>query len=185
MLTQQGTQRIEVVVRREGSASGCTGAREKNVDKVGSNDSENNWKQLIFGSDDPKRIKRVLVTNTTHFLAVTKQITGLALNYVATGVGQKYGDQAYQEAVQRQIEQVQDVTSIASSFAMGAVYGAGGVPIGSILGSVMNGIATTASIGFKYQTRERDFNYKQFKENNSIEYNRARAGINLTTGRLR
>ena len=32
---------------------------------------------------------------------------------------------------------------------------------------------------------KRDFNYKVFKENNAIEYQRARASISLTTGRLR
>ena len=68
---------------------------------------------------------------------------------------------------------------------MGAIYGAWGGPVGAVLGVAFAGLTTASSIGMKYMQREREFNYKQFKENNSIEYRRARASINLTTGRLR
>ena len=68
---------------------------------------------------------------------------------------------------------------------MGAVYGAWGGPIGAILGATFGAISSGASTAVKYLGREREFNYKVFKENNSIEYQRARASINLTTGRLR
>ena len=68
---------------------------------------------------------------------------------------------------------------------MGAVYGAWGGPIGAVLGATFGAISSATSIGVKYAGREREFNYKVFKENNAIEYQRARASINMTTGRLR
>ena len=46
-------------------------------------------------------------------------------------------------------------------------------------------VTSGVSLAVKYAGREREFNYKVFKENNAIEYQRARASINMTTGRLR
>ena len=182
MLHQQGTQRIEVIVRKE-SGGGTSGANETDVEDVGS--KETTWRTTVFGSENPQRIKRIIKTNTTHALAVTKQVVDLGIEYWVGGLGMKYGDQAYQENVQRRVEIVKDYTNIASSFGMGALYGAWGGPIGSVLGATFGLISSGVSTAVKYAGREREFNYKTFKENNSIEYQRARASINLTTGRLR
>jgi hypothetical protein len=69
--------------------------------------------------------------------------------------------------------------------AMGALSGVQGGPWGIAIGALAGAATSAISIGEKYLTRERDFNYKVFKENNAIEYQRARASISLTTGRLR
>lgn len=183
MLYQQGTQRIEVIVRKEGGGSSSVGAKETDGEDVGG--KQTTWRTSVFGSEDPKRIKRVIKTNTTHALAVSKQVIDLGLEYWISGLGMKYGDQAYQENIQRQFEIVKDVGGFASSVAMGAVYGAWGGPIGAVLGATFGAVSSGVSIATKYASRERDFNYKTFKENNAIEYQRARASINLTTGRLR
>lgn len=183
MLYQQGTQRIEVIVRKEGGGSADVGAKETDGEDVGG--KETTWRTSVFGSEDPKRIKRVIKTNTTHALAVSKQVIDLGIEYWVGGLGMKYGDQAYQENVQRQFEIVKDVGGVASSTAMGAVYGAWGGPIGAILGAVFGLVSSSVSTAVKYSAREREFNFKTFKENTSIEYQRARASINLTTGRLR
>ena len=183
MLYQQGTQRIEVIVRKEGGGSAGVGAKETDSEDVGGR--ETTWRTSVFGSENPSRIKRVIKTNTTHALAVSKQVIDLGLEYWISGLGMKYGDQAYQENVQRQFEIVKDVGGFASSVAMGAVYGAWGGPIGAVLGATFGAVSSGVSIATKYASRERDFNYKTFKENNAIEYQRARASINLTTGRLR
>lgn len=182
MLYQQGTQRIEIIVRKEGG-SAQSNAEETQAEDVGGR--ETTWRTSVFGSEDPKRIKRVIKTNTTHALAITKQVLDLGIEYWVSGLGNKYGDQALQENVQRQVEIVKDVTNVASSIAMGAVYGAWGGPIGAVLGAVFGAVSSGVSTAVKYAGREREFNYKMFKENNSIEYQRARASINLTTGRLR
>ena len=183
MLYQQGNKRIEVVVKKEGSDSSANNAGEKDTEDVGG--KEITWRTSVFGSEDPRRIKRVVKTNTTHFLAVAKQAVDLGLEYWISGFGNQYGDQAYQEKASRQMEIVKDVTGFASSVGMGALYGAWGGPIGAALGALFGAASSAVSIGLKYSSREREFNYKIFKENNAIEYKRARAGINLTTGRLR
>ena len=180
MLYQQGTQRIEVIVRKDGGGVSSAGAKE-----TPSDEKEPTWRTSVFGSEDPRRIKRVIKTNTTHAIAVSKQVLDLGIEYWVSGMGYKNGDQAHQDIVSRKVERVKDVTNVASSIGMGIVYGSWGGPIGAVLGATFAAISTGASLGVKYAGREREYDYKMFKEQNAIEYNRARAGINLTNGRLR
>lgn len=184
MLYQQGTQRIEVIVRKESSGASEQGAKEVSTDTV-SGGGQSTWQTSVFGSDNPARIKRVLKTNATHALAITKQVVDLGIEYWVGGLGQRYGDQALQENIARQVEIGKDVTGFASSIGMGMLYGSWGGPIGAVLGGLFGAVSTGISTAVKYADRNRDFNYKVFKENNAIEYQRARASINLTTGRLR
>ena len=180
----QGTGKIEVVVKKEGGGNSETAAKEIPTEEIGGG-KETTWRTSVFGSENPNRIKRVIKTNTTHALAVTKQVVDLGIEYWVSGLGNKNGDQAYQEQVQRRFEIVKDVTNVASSIGMGALYGSWGGPIGAVLGAVFGAVSSGVSTATKYASREREFNYKTFKENNSIEYQRARASINMTTGRLR
>ena len=182
MLYQQGTQRIEIVVRKEGG-SAQSNAKETQAEDIGGR--ETTWRTSVCGSENPSRIKRVIKTNTTHALAVSKQVIDLGFEYYVAGLGYKTGYQGYQEQISRQVEIMKDVTGFASSIGMGALYGSWGGPIGAILGATFGAISSATSIGVKYAGRERDFSYKTFKENNAIEYQRARASISLTTGRLR
>ena len=183
MLYQQGTQRIEVIVRKESGGVNETAAKEISTDEIG--DRETTWKTKLYGTNNPNRRARIWKTNATHSLAVLKQVADLGLEYWVGGLGNKYGDQAMQEQVQRNVEVVKDVTNVASSIAMGALYGSWGGPIGAVLGAVFGAVSSGVSTAVKYAGREREFNYKMFKENNAIEYQRARASISLTTGRLR
>lgn len=182
MLYQSGVQRIEVVVRKEGGG-GYAGAKEVSAENA--TGKQRTWRTKLTGSEDPQRVKRVVKTNVTHALATVKQVTDLAIEYRIGGLGYKYGDQAYQDMVSRQMEIVKDFTGFASSVGMGALYGSWGGPLGTFMGAALGAVSTSASTAVKYYNRRRDFNYKVFKENNSIEYQRARASINLTTGRLR
>ena len=182
MLYQTGVQRIEVIVRREGGGDGA-GAKEREAGER--EDRPTTWRTTLFGSENPTRIKRVVKTNATHLLAITKQIADLKIEYYIGGIGYEYGDQAQQQSVERNMEIFKDTTNVASSIGMGFLYGSWGGPIGAALGATFGALSTVASLRAKYLNRERDFNYKVFKENNAIEYQRARASINLTTGRLR
>ncbi|MBQ2652172.1 MAG: hypothetical protein IJF83_01320 [Methanobrevibacter sp.] len=180
MLYQQGTQRIEIIVRKE--SNGQDGAKENDTENVSSNGTQNDTQK---SGGLTARQKRIVKTNLTHALAVTKQVVDLGVEYYVSGIGQRNGDQALQDQVSRNVEIVKDVTGFASSVAMGALYGSWGGPVGAVLGATFGAISTGASTFVKYANREREFNFKMFKENNAIEYQRARAGINLTTGRLR
>lgn len=180
MLYQQNTQRIEIIIRKDTIAMDAT----TDTDKVSSQDGG--------GADTPEsqggsssRKKKLLLTNLTHALSTTKMVADLAVEYELGGLGYKTGDQAYQDRIQRQFESVKDTTNIASSVALGALYGSHGGWRGAFVGATLGLIKSVASTAFKYKGRDRDYTYKVFKENNSIEYVKSRANINLTTGRLR
>jgi len=187
MLYQQGTQRIEVVVRKEGGTADI-GAKEKNPEDVGGESESGKrgglWAKLT-GSESIARQERVVKTNTTHLIATMMQIGLQSRTYFLTGTGMRSGDQALQQNVMREWEIFRDTSGFASSVAMGALYGSWGGPIGTVLGTLFGAATTGTSTAIKYAQRTREFNFKRFKEDNAIEYKRARANINLTTGRLR
>ena len=186
MLFQFGSQKIEVIVRKENSAS-VLGANEKDTDQLltNSQDQSTSVTSLDTSPSQTSSTRRFLTVNITHGLSVAKQIGTGAVNLAISQIGNENGDQALQQSVSRSTEIFQDVTNVATSIATGAAYGAQGGPIGAIIGATLGGISSGVSILFKYVGREREFNFKEFKENNAIEYQRARASISLTTGRLR
>lgn len=184
MYTQQ-TQRIEVIVRKEGGG-GEKGNKEVDTEEAGNSNKS-------FGERATKAVRIVAKAQIMHGIAVAKHIANAGVNFWVGGLGYETGDEAYQQRVGRQVEIVQDATNTATSIAMGAMAGAMAgsvVPvIGTVIGGVVGGLLSTANSAAglisKYMGRQRDFDFKMFKENNAIEYKRARAKINLTTGRLR
>ena len=182
MQYQKGTQRIEVIVRKDTGGS-LPGTNEKDADEVSADGSSKDSKKGLGMSEARKR--RLVKTNLTHGLSASHQMADLYINYRIGGLGYENGDQNYQDAFRRNMEKFQDGSNLATSIAMGASYGSWGGPIGAAFGALFGLVTTGSSLSAKYAGREREYNYKMFKENNAIEYNRARANINLTTGRLR
>ena len=175
MLLRQGTERIEVVVRKEGGGS-VKGANETSADE-----------KTAGGGQSAESVKQNRFTKTVlkHSFSASKQLVNTAADFWATGIGYQYGDQALQDRTQRVIEQVRDVENTAISVAMGATgFAWAGVP-GIVFGALAGAVQSLSSIGFRQARREREFDFKMFKETSSVEYARARAYINLTTGRLR
>lgn len=185
MYIQRGTQRIEVIIRKDDGGS-ARGANEKSAEDA--NDSKH--QSTKTGKPSSSNMSgsarsRFLRVNATHSFAVAKQLVDTGINYAIQGTAERSGDQSLQQLTERTFEIVRDTTNVASSIGMGALYGISGGPIGVLWGASLGAISSIGSIAFKYAGYEREFNYKTFKENNAIEYQRARASINLTTGRLR
>lgn len=184
-MLNQKENRIEVIVRKEGDTS-SSGAKESDVESIGASGGDGGVVEpSTSSSSSSRRLKRIIKTNATHTFAVMKQIYGLGVEYRHAGLALQNGDQALQDQVSRKFEIIEDTTNLTTSVFQGATYGSWGGPAGTLIGMALGFLSTKASISVKYKGRERDFNYKIFKENNAIEYKRARAGINLTTGRLR
>lgn len=183
---QMGNQRIEVIVRKEGGGENLTGANT--TDSGASSNggaTRDGWIATLTGSNKVSRQYRVIMTNATHTLATMRQFELQWRNWWIQGMGMRHGDQAFQEQWERTAEIFTDTTGFAASVAMGAIYGSWGGPLGTFMGAMLGAVNTSTSLAAKYSGRRREFNYKLFKENNAIEYRRARASINLTTGRLR
>ena len=185
-LYQQGTQKIEIIVRKDISGSD-NGAKEVGAENVTASNAETSTAATSgkSGGTLSYRQARMLRVSTLHSWGVMKQVGETAINYYVSGLGDMYGDEALQARAERVVESVIDVGGFASSVGMGAASMSWAGPVGMIIGGSLGAISSGASIGAKYASRRREFNYKVFKENNAIEYQRARASINYTTGRLR
>ena len=98
-LTEKGTQRIEIIVRKAGGA-GLTGAKEKDSDNANNDQnppSEDNGKGTK--SIKSQAFKR---TQWTHAAAVAKQMATQWFQYDVAGLGYRHGDQALQQQMERQ-----------------------------------------------------------------------------------
>lgn len=182
----QGTQRIEVVVRKENLDAATAGANEQAPEEAGSNAGEQaqgsgGGQSGFFGA----RGKNFARINATKVLALGIMAGRLALNYSAGGVAYRNGDAALQDAVQRNYEMAEEGVTLISSIGIGATYGSAGGAAGAIIGATIGAISAGVSLIVKYAGKFRDYDAKMFKEENAIEYKRARAQVSLTTGRLR
>ena len=180
MVTQQGTQRIEVIIRKD--SSGLQGAKSKTADEFASDGGSSGNTRT---RKDKWRRARMIKTNATHAVSAGLQLWNMAFSFSIGGIGMQTGDQALEQHYRRTWEVVEDTTGFAMNVARGAIFGAWGGAPGIVIGTLIAAATSSASIGLKYENRQREFNYKIFKENNAIEYKRARANINMTNGRLR
>lgn len=145
-LYQQGTQRIEIIVRKD-TSGGDTGAKETDTDEVTNENAQDKEKQAQ--SRKSARTKRTILTNATHSIAVAKQVFNLSVDEYISRLGYQNGDSSYQQQVQRYFEVIKDTTNIASATAMGVVYGANGGVLGSILGGTLGFISSGISRAFQ------------------------------------
>ena len=153
MLYQKGTQRIEVIVRKDGG--GTPGLKDSDAEDI-SADATSSGSGGDGLSNKERRRRRFIKTNTTHFLSAAHQVVDLKINYELGGIGHENGDQNYQDACQRYMEKVQDTSNFATSVAMGAAYGSWGGPAGAAFGAApgaLMGLCVLTFFYFKYRAR--------------------------------
>lgn len=177
-------QRIEVIVRKEDFSASYAGAKDEAPESAGTN--AQTVEQSAGGGVSETRNSKVFGRITaTKILAASIMWGRLGINYAVGGIAYRTGDMAQQEAVQRNFEVAEESIGLLASVGIGVSYGVrGGVP-GMVIGGVLALATTAASLGTKYAGKYREYNFKVFKEENAIEYRRARANLSLTTGRLR
>lgn len=108
-----------------------------------------------------------------------------AINYYVSDIGRRNGDSNYQAIVNRRIEQVTDITSVASGAYNGAAAGSLGGIVGVAIGAALGAASAGINLGFKYAEKERSYQHEMFKEKNSQAYGLARANYSAMTGRVR
>ena len=177
-IISKATNRIDIVVRAD-----YGGATSDNTQSASTSPKE----EQDLKTDEKRNTKQIR-TLTTHALSASLTIAFQGANYAVGGSGIYTGDESFQNYQQRQIEIVQDVQNVASSVGLNMMYGliySGGNPVVGAINAGIGAMTSLTSKYVKYAGRHREYNYKVFKENNAIEYNRSRANINLTNGRLR
>ena len=180
LLAQSG--RIEIIVRREGGAgSGNAGAKTRSAEE-----GTQTLLAKLTGTDDKSAQRNILWSAGKELYSTSKEIALQRVNAWAGDQGYYHGDASYQDLVQRNIERINDTSGTAVNVAMATIVGAstaGG--LGAIVGFATSAISSGNNLILKYIGRQIDYNVKIFKQENEIEYLRARASINFTTGRLR
>ena len=182
-LTSKAATRVEIVVTKN-NASGSGGL----ASDTSPLESKGKTKKVSEEERQARLTARQNRLLMRHALGSTIQILEQTTNYAFRGIGLASGDSAYQDYMQRQSEKVLDsvgiLSSMGMSFGAGMAISGGNVMIG-LTNMAITSMSTLTSKYFKYAGKYREYNYKTFKENNAIEYNRSRASINLTNGRLR
>ncbi len=121
---------------------------------------------------------------------VVRFISNMSVNVLPTMTINQISNSAcdvnYQASMRRKQELVQDianpVTSITNSTLSGAMIAG---PVGALVGLVTSSVGSIVSLANKYESRNIDYAVKIWKEEQSVNYNKARAGIDLTDGRSR
>lgn len=107
-------------------------------------------------------------------------------NAVNGQIANATGDTNYQAYARRQSEIKADVvnpiTNISNATISGALIGG---PVGAIMGLVTSATSSIFSLANKYEGRNTQYAIDVWKQNQSTNYNKARAGIDLTDGRTR
>jgi len=182
MLFQQGTQKIEVIVRRAGGG----GETEQPQGAKTTDDVSLSGAQSSSVGNGKNASNRMTKNSIMHYGNMAKQMVMKVGRYYISGIKYKTGDEALQDMVDRTLDIVTDYSNLAVQTAFGAYYGArfGGV-IGGVIGGATSFASGAAGIAFNRSSARRDYNMKIFKEENGIAYRRSRADINFTNGRLR
>lgn len=167
----QGSSRVDVYVHKDGGGGDNQPQGAKTGD--GGENKEKNYafSRLLTGG---KNLRAV----SGHTASAMFNMAKSTVQYAHSFVGDQNGDKSLQEQIDRQTEVREDI--LGSMFSVGMATAQWGV-FGFVLGTVTKG----TELALKYSKRQKEYNMKIFKEENGIQYLRARASINLTTGRLR
>lgn len=186
-LYSQGTHKIEIVVRKDATTVGeAEGTKERTTDETGAKeiaDAQGTGGEQ--GEGNSRTDRRPAIVKVGHVIGTARHIASLGINYYIQGIGRQQGDNAYQDYVARRMEIFNDAASLGLSVVMGARFGAAGGPVAMASTAAFMFASQAASLMAKYANRERDFRYDLMKQEQGVAYQRSRAEINLTTGRLR
>lgn len=166
----QQLNRLDVYVHADTLSQGDT-AETKSVDP--------NNKQETQEEESREKINRRKLARSLH---VTRTVINVATrqvpNFVIGQFGMMTGDSNYQAMTQRNLEKAQDV--VGSSLGIGA----SAILLGP-LGAVMSSIGVVTSLVSKYEQRNMQTAMDTWKQEQNVNYNKARAGVDITDGRTR
>lgn len=178
--------KIEIIIRKADYDANTAGANEQGTNETpnGENKKEvkNKSRNALGLTRQQTKLHLVHAVQTARHLGLT------AINLAMNDKARQTGDSALQAKAERQIELAKDVANplvnAGTAFTAGTI-GTGGNIMAGAISAVLSLVNTTTTTWAKYEERRRAYNYKVAKENNAIEYKRARANVNLVTGRLR
>ena len=175
-------QKIDIIIHADIVQKKANTANATNVNPHSKTKSD---EENLTGNPSQMSTKRKLhMANNLARNAVnlTMSFTNMRINQIAN----MSGDNNYQETVSRQFEVVEDASRFAINVATSTINGAMryGIP-GAIIYFAVSALSQSLSYSQKYEGRNINNAITQWKETQNINYNKARAGVDLTDGRSR
>ena len=158
-----------VVVDGGNSQNSNTGKKENSENKKGTNENKDSqlYKMLHWSDHVKEKISNKMSPTSFYALeagaSVAMQTVKSFANYYLSDIGRSNGDSNYQAQVNRTLEIVGDVTSVAGGAWSGAAAGSVLGPVGAALGAVVGAASSGISLGFKYAERQREYQHEMFK----------------------
>ena len=119
-------------------------------------------------------------------LSTAGQIANTFVSYHLGGLSLHNGDADYKDRSDRQNEVVNEFASFLMPVINGGVTGsliAG--PAGGAIGASLALVNSGVTLGAKYASRRREYDYTMFSLDSSMNISQERSGINITNGRTR
>ena len=188
---------LRIIVVDGGSTNNSSNtAQGNNTNKKSGSNKKNNdakdtklYKMLHYSDEIKDKISNRMTPTQFYALeagaSIATQTVKSIANYYLSDIGRANGDSNYQAQVNRTIEIVSDISSVAGGMWSGAAAGSMFGPLGTAIGLVAGGISSGISLGFKYAERNREYQHEMFKNNTSQAYNLSRANNSANTGRFR
>ena len=184
---------LRIVVVDGGSQSTnsnkCKSQNQNRKESSEQNKDSKLYKMLHWSDQVKEKISNKMSPTSFYALeagaSVAIQTVKSFANYYVSDIGRANGDSNYQAQVNRTLEIVGDVTSVAGGAWSGAAAGSVLGPVGAALGAVVGAVSSGISLGFKYAERNREYQHEMFKNETSQAYNLARANYSVWTGRVR
>lgn len=138
---------------------------------------------LITGPFSSKRS----IHNTQRILRFTNNMVFNVLpNATINQISNASCDTNYQAIARRQWELKQDIANPVMSITNATLSGALIMgPVGALTGLLTSSLTSLTSLATKYEGRNVDYAINTWKQQQSVNYNKARAGVDLTDGRSR
>lgn len=129
-----------------------------------------------------KRIAHMGVNISRTAVNLSMTFRNAAVNQLANITG----DSSYQDYSRRQTEILEDTARVATNTITATLSGAMiGGPVGASIAFASSALTQSLSYMQKYETRNINTAIQNWKDTQSINYNKARAGVDLTDGRSR
>lgn len=186
---------LRIIVMDGGSANNNFNTSQESNNKLSNNKKNDDikesklYKMLHFSDEIKEKIANKMTPTQFYALeagaGIATQTVKSIANYYLSDIGRANGDSNYQTQVNRTLEIVSDVSSIAGGAWSGAAAGSVLGPVGAALGAVVGAVSSGISLGFKYAGRNREYQHEMFKNETSQVFNLTRANYSANTGRVR
>lgn len=179
-------QKIDIFIHAQAYTSSRSTAENKKVNPNNAKSNVNSNNAESGGISHALSGKRIIHLSQSAVRFGVNMGINVIPNAVNGQIANATGDVNYQAMARRKSEILADTVNPISNISNATISGAliGG-SIGAVVGFASSAITSVFSLANKYEGRKTQYAIDTWKQNQSTNYNKARAGIDLTDGRTR